>query len=412
VMGWVFGGRVGDCLARGDVVDGVGMRRLLFFGILGLACGIGEGSLEKASELVAGKQYLTAYELIEKTDEGGQDLEAVLMRHEILTRYYVNRINREFFALRNLGEDERIEDVRGGEGSFQMFHFDVIEAFGGFLKKHPDDPRLRRVLGMHHYHLFSNGEDAGDSANDGRLHLEKALAGGLDDDAIRFAMGHLEMAAGNLVESIAHFEKCLGFDPDHASANFNLASARLETGAMREALEPALRAVELYADAGLKSDAASMAGFIHEQLGHDEEALRHYGLADELRPNAYPNIAYLLAARVRLKDARARATALRVMELDPENPTVFQLLEEAYVAAEQGDELILLYHDELNRPAGERSPRVMGNLHFYLARLHMEQVPTMAVKHFKAAREIYAVEFADNHAVLGIIDEFLREHDE
>lgn len=69
--------------------------------------------LPQARELVAKKQYLAAYQLVKRADPTHRDLEAVLFNFDLLTNYYASRIGADMFALRDLAEQERIEDVRG-----------------------------------------------------------------------------------------------------------------------------------------------------------------------------------------------------------------------------------------------------------------------------------------------------------
>ena len=66
--------------------------------------------LPKARELVAKKQYLAAYELVEKADPEHRNLEAVLFKLDLLSNYYVSRIGSDMYALRDLKDNERIED--------------------------------------------------------------------------------------------------------------------------------------------------------------------------------------------------------------------------------------------------------------------------------------------------------------
>ena len=370
--------------------------------------------LPKARELVAKKQYLAAYELVEKADPEHRHLEAVLFKFDLLWNYYASRIGADMFALRDLKDNERIEDVRGEEGTFSMFLFESQKILKRMLDQYPDDPRIHRAMGQFHYKQAWADPDA--KTEDGKScidvafeHLSKAVKGGADDDSTRFALGHMEMSRGKIAESIPHFEKCIEFNADYAAAHFNLASARFEVGPMKDALKPAKRAIELYSDPALKSDAASLTGDILAALGENKDSLRHYEMADEIQPDAYPNIKSLLLARLRQDSPESEATALRLMNLDPENPTVFSDLEKIYMAAEKTGNLIGIYKAQLESKEKDRSPVVTGNLHFYTARLCLESEPKLARQHFSDAKLFFEKEFPKDHQVFQAIDLYLKE---
>ncbi len=370
--------------------------------------------LPQARDLVAEKQYLAAYQLVEKADPKHRDLEVVLFKFDLLTNYYASRIGADMFALRDLAEQERIEDVRGAEGTFDMFHFETEKTLKRMLEEHPGEVRIHRALGLYYYkqpgmHPDAKTDDGKSYADAAFEHLDKAVKSGLEEDATRFALGHLELARGNYAKSIPHFEKCIELNPGYAAAHFNLASARFAVGSNRDALGSAKKALELYAEPDLKSDAASLAGDILAELGEDKDALRHYELADQIRPDAYPNIKSLLRMRLRQEAAESDATALRLMALDLENPTVFGDLEEVYMATQRTGRLIRLYSTRLESPQDGQSPVATGNMHFYLARLHIESEPQLARQHFNSAKSCFEKKFQADHPVFKIIEAQLSE---
>ena len=371
-------------------------------------------ALPEAEKLVAKKQFLAAYQLIHAADPENRDLEAVLFLNGLLWNYYASRIGSDFFALRDLKPDERIEDVRGGEGTFDMVMFETEKILSRMLEEHPEEGRLHRALGNYCYNQWQMHREAataaGNPCSEAAIdHYAKALKAGIDDDSMRFKLGHIHLSAGRLAESIKHFEKCVEQNSDYAAAHFNLASARLGMEAAREALPHAKRAMELYAEPDLKSDAASLTGDILAELGENAEALRHYVLADEFQPNAYPNIKSLLLMRLRENDPESESTARRLMALDPENPRVFSDLEEVYRATDRADKLVGLLSSCLDDPDEDRPPVVTGNLHFYFARLHMASDPKLARRHYAQAREWFAKKFPPEHEVFKIIDDQLKE---
>jgi tetratricopeptide (TPR) repeat protein len=350
--------------------------------------------LPEARKLVAKKHYQSAYELVQKADPEHRDLEAVLFKYDLLWNYYASRIGADLFALRDLADHERIEEVRGAEGTFEMFQFETEKTLARMLKQHPEDARIYRALGHYQYkqlcvHPDAATEDGKSYADTAAEHLNRAVKAGLDDDSTRFALGHMALSRGKFPASIAHFEKCIELKPDYAAAHFNLASARFKVGSARDALESAKSAVKLYTEPHLKSDAASLAGDILAELGEDKESLRHYELADEIQPDAYPNIKSLLMMRLRHEAADADATALRLMALDPENPTMFGDLEEVHMTENRSGRLIRLYNSQLKLADNDRSPVATGNIHFYLARLYLESEPQLARQHFKAAKSCF-----------------------
>jgi tetratricopeptide (TPR) repeat protein len=369
--------------------------------------------LPKARKLVEKKHYQSAYEIVQKADPEHRDLEAVLFKCDLLWSYYASRIGADLFALRDLANHERIEDVRGAEGTFEMFQFETEKTLARMLEQHPEDARIYRALGHFQYkqlcmHPDAATEDAKSYADTAAEHLNKAVKAGLEDDSTHFALGHMALSRGDFPASIAHFNKCIELNPDYAAAHFNLASARFEVGLTRDALESAKSSLKLYTEPHLKSDAASLAGDILAELGEDKESLRHYELADEIQPDAYPNIKSLLMMRLRQKATYADATALRLMALDPDNPTVFGDLEEVHMTENQTGRLIQLYNSQLELRDIDRSPVATGNIHFYLARLYLESEPQLAQQHFKAAKICFEKQFQPGHPVFKVIENHLK----
>lgn len=373
-------------------------------------------ALAKAEEMARNKHYWSAYQLVDKADPDRLNPDAVAFQASLLRKNFVARIGPDMVALRDLKPDERIEDVRGGEGTFDMVLFETAKELGRLLEDHPDHGRLNRELGLYYHKLHAMEPDAegpeGKSAFEAAVsHLSKAVDAGAGDDECHFSLGHLLMSDGRFAESIPQFEKCLEYNTDHAAAHFNLASALLHENRPRKALPRAKSALELYDDPGLQCDAASLCGDIHAELGNDKEALRLYELADRLSPGAYPNIKSLLRMRLRFDAPEADETSRKLMALDPQNPTVFSDLEEVHTRERKTDALVAFYQHRIDEPADDDTPVVTGNLHFFLARLLVETDEEKARRHFGLARGCFEKGFPADHPVFRVIDHYLAGDD-
>lgn len=366
--------------------------------------------LSAAQKLIEEKKYESAYVLLDNADPNNEKPDVVLLKENIVLNYFVTSMMHQVFALKDLKKNEDIMKYRGLTGTFSMFPFQVDSILLKLIAKYPDNCKLYRGLAFYYNEVLN--KYGGWLGNEEELeqnilnNCKKAIDGGCADYATYHNMGVVILMQEKTAQSIPYLQKATELDPDQADAHYNLAYAYLFTDQHDNALQQVKLALNLYKDKELKGDAARMAGQILMEKGEYHDALKYFELADKLVPDDYYNLRPMLKLYLVTGDKKATATAKRLFELAPENPTIYQSLEEAYTATLKISELISFYKAQM--PKYKSNYIVLGNLNFYLGNLYMDIDKSTAKEYFLKAKEYFSHVFKNDHDVFGVIDEALE----
>lgn len=370
--------------------------------------------LSAAQKLIDEKKYESAYVLLDNADPNNENPDVVLLKEDIVLNYFVSSMMHQVFALKDLKKNEDIMQYRGQTGTFSMFAFQVDSVLLKLIAAYPDNCKLYRGLALYYNEVLNKygGWLSGEKELEQNIidNGTKAIDGGCADYATYHNMGVVILMQEKNEQGIPYLQKATELDPEQADAHYNLAYAYLFANQHDSALRHVKISLDLYKDKELKGDAARMAGQILMEKGEYRDALKYFELADKLVPNDYYNLRPMLKLYLVTGDKKATATAKRLFELAPENPTIYQALEDAYSSAGKEWELVRFYKALIPKYKKDRATLgvILGNIHFYLGKLYMNSDKATAKEYFLKAKEIFTIIFPSDHYVFEVIDEALE----
>lgn len=369
-------------------------------------------TIKKANDLIANKKYESAFNLLDSFDSKNSKPDIVLLKADILLKYFVTSIMHQMFALKDLEKNEDIMDYRGKEGSFGMQMFQVDSILESLIKIYPNNCKLYKGLGEFYYeaHLKYGGKWLKDDSELFPLmqtNFQKAIDGNCADYLSHYVLGYTNLAQEKYEKSIPYFLKSIELNKDYPSSHYNLAYAYLYTDDRQNALKFAKNSLDLYTDQTYKSDAARMLGQIYTELKDDNNALANYELADKIDPGNYYNLKPLLNIYVKTDNKKTNETAKVFFNLAPANSTIYNDLEDIYYGNKKENDLITFYKSQLS--ASKDNDKIQGNLNFYLGKIYIDTDKKLAKEYFLKAKDIFSKVYDKEHQVFKAIDEGLKQ---
>jgi tetratricopeptide (TPR) repeat protein len=394
--------------------------------ILFLACGSKEPFLKapeqteaeiikQANYLIASKKYESAFKLLDNFDPQNSKPDIVLLKSDIVLNYFAKSIMHQSFALKDIGENEDIMDYRDSEDSFSLQLFQADSILIKLIETHPANCKLYKGLGEFYneaYLKYGNRwlKDENELLALIQSNSQKAIDGNCADYMSYYILGFINLVQEKYKESIPYFLKSIEMNNDRAISHYNLAYSYLFVNDWQNALKHAKNALDMYTYKPYKSDAARMLGQIYTQLKDDKNALESYELADKIEPENYEHLKSLLNFYVKTGNKKADETAKTFFNLAPENPTIYNDLEEIYYRNEKEKDLIAFFKSQLSFLKDNYI--VQGNLNFYLGKIYLGTDKKTAREHFLESKKALSKIFDESHQVFMAIEEGLKQCEE
>ncbi|MBS2100361.1 hypothetical protein [Carboxylicivirga linearis] len=366
---------------------------------------------KELDSLVEGRQYLSAYELLEKLPDT-IDTDLLLSKVQLATKYYSTSHYHRAFGFENLREGEELEGVRKNANQYNTpFKLNVDSLLLVHMNADSTDYRLHLELGKYYNAVFLQFGDRWGRKSEWLLdqsqyYFTQAYKYGLYDYYSLYAMGYYNTLTENYHEARYWYNKSLQVD-EQALTHYNLAVSCLFDGMFAEGGQSAVRAYELYTDSLKKGDAARIAGILYSKLEKNEEALEYFEKANELSPNYKPNLLYLLKAYLASsKDEEAKKLSFDVLTQNIYSPDLFQELLDMF---EQEQHLEIL-KDVFNKvlEEAEDDSEAKGNVLFHFAKLEYELGHKRTAKRYlKDSKNQFSNVFDSGHQVFQAIDQML-----
>lgn len=373
-----------------------------------------ENELSESKKLIDEKKYDSAFLILDKLDPTNQNPEVVIEKTTILLDYFVTSIMHQMFALKDLEENEELMDVRGTEGTYSMYYFPPDSILNILIEQNPDNFELRKTLGYFYHEVnlkYGGNWLEPDSIIFNRIieNYDSAYKNGVYDYWSLYGIGYAYLSQNKINESIPYFIKSIELNDTYPSSYYNLAYAYLALNEREKAITNAKKALDLYEYADYKSDAANMLGIIYTELDDFQNALKYHREANLITPNNYYTLKPLLALEVKTESNEYKDRTIDFFMLAPENPTIYQDLEEIYWT--NGKENDLLNFLENQKTKFTDNFKVLGNLNFYIARVYDGKEDIENAKlNFEKAKEVFEKVYEPNHQVFEIIDSYLKEN--
>lgn len=394
------------------------MYRLILFTALlfGSQIALAQSALKKSEKLIADRQYLEAFQVLDKADPQNEQADIVVAKTYLLLDYFSRSMMHQFFALSNLKEGESLEEKRTGDsGTYSMLSFPADSILKNLLAKAPDNFKVHLCLGRYYHEVYLKygGQAMMPESlllKNMEIHYRIALNNGLEDAMAAYGIGYAKLVAEDFSAAIPYLQQSSLWDSTYGPAHYNLAYAHLQKKHRAEAISAAKKAYACYEILELKADAARMIAVTYLELDSLSEALMYYRISDSLMPENYYTLKTLLDLESELDSLQFPLTRLRFFELGPENPTIYQDLFSLHMAQERGDELKAFYQERLDQLNPEDT-LVRANLHLYQAILIKQMKPETDVE-WKAALEAALADFQSlyppDHQVFVFIESYFK----
>ncbi len=370
-----------------------------------------KAALDSANRLVEQHKYFSAFQLLRKADPNDTIPDFVLAKENLLLRYFAQSIMHRLFGLVDLSPDQKVEEIRGKNGSYTMVNMDIDSVLINLTQKYPGDYRLHKGLGDFyrevelHYgnNWFIPTEQL---TNKAITHYEKALKLNPGAKEIYPLLGELYLQSGRLEKAATTLQKAVQSVPDNGDAHYNLAGAYIQLNLPAKALSEARKALEIYNDSSWIADTYYIIVLAHQALKHSDKALEAMHKAVDFMPgNIFYRLRYV-EMTMELKIPAYKSETQKIIRQYPDDPRVYNSLAQIYGKANKTDELInILRHQAKDF---KKSSEAFATINVFLAQLLLDQNPGEARKYLIEAKSTFQKLKPLNQQALDYIDSLLK----
>lgn len=368
-------------------------------------------TLKKADELIEKKQYDTAFKLLNEADKKNKNKQITFKKIDIAMNYFASNINYSIFAFKDLDPHEDINELRGKEGSYTMYPFDVEKTLLSIIKKSPKDKKAQGLLGHFYFEVSNNytgnwKESDSDIVEKGKKHLELAKKLGYKGVYLDFELGYFSTVTNENEKAAKLFESSIKKYPEHAPSHYNLAFVYANLNKKEDAIKHALHALDLYESPRLKSDAARVIAVMYFDLEDKENTLKYYEMADEIDPKNYYNLQSIIPLYVSLDElSKAQKKAIEFFSLAPKNPRIAQELIQYFSYNDNTFDRLLVVFSDLKKQY-KKDKEVLGNIYFHETIVYSRVgQKDKALKSLKKSKKNFKKVLKKDHYVFKAIEE-------
>lgn len=261
--------------------------------------------LREADQLIARRQYATAYSLLDSIDPTN-DIPAVLLKkEEIMLDYFVQSINHTVFSLQDLRPGESLDSLRSNFTIGQMMPFMADSLLRRLIDRHPTHCALLCGYARYYQALLDDYDmQLWDIYVDTSVFLLLRRAAHPDchcaDASYQVGLRYNRL---DLDDSASlYYRRTLAFCDTHWHAHYNLGVIAYGDKRSAEAVVHFRKAYHGYTDSLLKADAARALGIIYsDHLRQPDSSRCYFQAAHNLTPDDFGNAVNLLTLLVEEK---------------------------------------------------------------------------------------------------------------
>ena len=117
-------------------------------------------AIVKAADLVKNKQYNSAFKMLNEVDQENENPKIVLRKVDILLNFYVSSSQHQMFGLKDLKENETIEQLREEPLVDTYYKFEINSILEKLIKNYPTNWDLYKTLGSYYFDVYTHfGEE-------------------------------------------------------------------------------------------------------------------------------------------------------------------------------------------------------------------------------------------------------------
>ncbi|MCP4132940.1 MAG: tetratricopeptide repeat protein [bacterium] len=364
--------------------------------------------IAKANDLIKQRKYETAFTVLSGYDKNNSKPAIVIAKTELVLAYFVQSINHQLFALKDLNGDESIMGLRQSPtGSYAMISLDIPALYEPLIKKYPKNYKLQKSLGIYYYDYSQRFRASEEIIPKYQKLLITAYEHGEFDCLTLNYIANGYNYNRDYDNAILFYKKALAVEPDNPRTNFNLGRVYYVTNQLEQAVPCVKKAFEMYANPGQKQykyDSARLLGYIYYKQKDDNNAYRYFLLADTVMSNNYDNLLNILEYEFKLqKEDKVSSSRKKLFNTNPRNLKVYDDLVKSHLHYKKLDHLLLFFKSQMKEHAKDKE--ISGNLYFYTAEIYyLQKKPLESKKNYELAREQFKGLFPAGHRVFEIIE--------
>jgi len=327
--------------------------------------------------LIDEKQYLDAFDILEKMDPNEEDVAITIKKTMLCLDYFAKSIEHGLFALENLKQNQTLSEVRLSTGTFEFAGIAPEKALKKLIEKYPLRYELHDTLGIYYYEMYIHySQNHTEEQNNEHISLAKKyirMAHGNKYGTARsyYAIGFFNLIEGYYKESIKDFNRALEKNDDYPECHYNLAYAYMKNKDYKTAMRHAAVALEKYTDLSLKKDAAY---FAHK-----------------------------MATNIKDRD-RSLEYALAYVKLDPRSHGTLKQVIENYYYTDYDSDLVRFF--EIIEKEYHNDTHALGNIYLYRGIYYSDKNrKEKALSDFDRAEKSFKKVYPDGHEVFKFINE-------
>lgn len=395
------------------------MRYSTFYIILLLIAGqnlYAQLNISVCDSLIGEKQYLSAFECMQKVDPENENLEIVLKKVDLSLNFSVKTVRNHLFAFVDLRDGEELNKLKETlrDENFPYFGFKIDSVLLHLNEKYPDNYSLVKALGDFYYSTYLKMGDRWFIS--AKQLLEKFYSyclGAYEHDVYDaeslYSLAFYNSVFGNYDAADGWYLKSLELDSKNALTVYGYGVNCLLNRKASDGIRPMLVAYDLFEDSLKKGDAARLLGIMYYKSGMKSKALEMFSDADMLSPAYHPNQMFLLRSQLQLgEDRAALALSKTIFDQAPIDPDVPDEFLEMYRKEGKGELLENLFKSLLKEYRNK--PEANGNLRFHYGKLlYLEGESKKAVRMFKKSRSQFSRVLPPEHHVFKMLDDMIEK---
>jgi tetratricopeptide (TPR) repeat protein len=360
-----------------------------------------------AQDLVSQKKYESAYRWLERADPNNINPEILLLKEEILLNYHVTTNMFQSFGLKDLEENETIDELRKKKGEFKPYTFEAESIFNALIVTYPEKCELYKGIADYFYKgstIYKGGWiKSGEELN---LILEKNYKNAIEKSCGDYlSYNYMGKAAHNKADyrmTASYLYQSIEMKYEQGDAHFYIADAFQKMNEKDLAIKYYKNSISLYSDTIIQSAIADSIGNIYLQLNSPDSALVYYEIANSKSPGKIGNLKVLLDLYQKKNDKKYEKTALEILALAPYDLDTYSLLESIYYSNQKEDQIIAFYKSLLGN--SKTNTQTKGLVNLSLGKLYLEKDKKLSKQYLLTAKEICKKIYAANDRVMLAID--------
>ncbi len=389
---------------------------MTFLAIGSVYCDPIEDVIEQSRQLVEGRQYKSAMDLLYSIDRNNSNKIIVIEKSKIFRNYFAQSINHKMFGLKDLEENENLYDLREKGGKFSLFLFDGIEILKTFLEN--ENGEISNEIGLYYNSIYSGYRD---SSNDhyGNVnalryeYLDAAYRKYQYYDPISWEiLGKYYYSNNKITDAFTIFNKLVENDPANPEYNFTYGLMLFNNRNYNEAIPFVEKAIENYKRSDYKYDAISMLGSIYYKIDDIINALENFEQVMESNPYDYRIYDRYVDCLIRNDEIeKAIEFSYNALLIEPDNSYIANALLPVYVSNNE----LKVFHEILEKCLNEINGNTLAEANFYFQIANVmiqERASQIEINtSLENARERYVKGTNGEHPAIEAINNYLENNE-